>query len=90
VIVAIEVIARRGTGRQSVKSCSIDQKNVGPAVVIVIEDRDAGAGSLDDVFLCFDAAEDVLHGESGFLGNIGEVGDGLGGSGGLGLFGLTE
>ena len=64
-------------GGQSVEPGAIDQKNVGPAIIVVIEDGDAGAGGLDDVFLGVDAAEDFLHGEAGFFGDIGEVGEGL-------------
>src|SRR4029077_3435411 len=54
---------------------SIHQKNVGPAVIVIIEDRHSCTGGLDNVFLGLDTAENVLHGESSSFGNIGEIGD---------------
>jgi len=57
------------------QSCAVHQKNVGPAVVIVVENGGAGAGGLDDVLLRVLAAEDDGRGQAGFLGNVGEVGN---------------
>src|SRR6202030_4523827 len=53
VIIAIEVIARRRSSGKGVQAGSIDQENVWPAVVVIIEDRHPGSGGLDDVFFCF-------------------------------------
>ena len=83
VIVAIEMISRRWSGRKRFEPGSVHQKNIGPAVIVVIKDRDAGAGGLDDVFLGVDAAEDLLHGEARFFGYVGEVGDRFGWRGSL-------
>ena len=72
VIVAIQVIAGTLPGGKSFERRAIHQKNVGPAVVVVVEDRDAGSGGFDDVFLGVDAAENVLRGQAGFFGDVGE------------------
>ena len=71
------MLRRRSSGK-AVQAGSIDQKNVEPAVIVVIEDGHAGAGGLDDVLLGVGATEDILHGEARFFGDIGEVGDGFG------------
>ena len=67
VIVVIQAIRRAFARGKSFQLRAIHQKNVGPSIVVVVEDRDAAAGGLDDVFLGVDAAEDVLCGQSGFL-----------------------
>src|SRR6266487_1719194 len=73
VIVAIQMadggFARGKAGQRG----SIYQENIRPSVVVVVEDRYAGSGSFDDVFLGIDAAEHILHRESCFLSNIYEV-----------------
>ena len=52
VIVAVEVVGGRLPGGKSFELGAIDQEDVGPSVVVVVEDGDAGAGGFDDVLLC--------------------------------------
>ena len=94
VIVAIEMVAGSLPSRKFrelgfVQLRSIHQENVGPAIVVVVEDGDAGAGGLDDVFLGLDTAKDFLHGEAGLFADIGEIRDWLLGRGCPGLLALT-
>src|SRR6476661_7268165 len=63
---------------KTLELCAIDDENVRPAVVVVIEDSYAGARSFDDVLLGVLSAKDIHHGQAGFLGLVGEVRDGLG------------
>src|SRR5579872_1220112 len=74
-VIVIETIARTLPGGKSLEPCAIHQKNVGPAVVVVVEDRDAGSCGLDDVFLGVDAAEDFLRGQAGLFCDVGETRD---------------
>ena len=78
VIVAIQMIGGRRSRRKSFERGAVHQENVGPAIVVVVENRDAGAGGLDDVFLGVLAAEDLGHGQAGFFRDVNEVGDGRG------------
>src|ERR1022692_1257815 len=71
-IVAIQAVAGALSGRKAFEPGAIHQKDVGPSVVVVVEDRDAGSGGFDDVFLGVQATKDVLRGQAGFLGDIGE------------------
>ena len=50
-IVAVQMIAGALPGRKPFELRAIHQKDVGPAVVVVVENRDAGSGGFDDVFL---------------------------------------
>ncbi len=77
-IVVVEMIAGRRhlSCGKALESGSIHQKNVGPTVVVVIENCDAGSGGLDDVFLCLPPAEDIGQGQARLFRDIGEVGDG--------------
>src|ERR1700722_560466 len=72
-IVAIQVVRRSLSGGKSLEPRSIHQKNIGPAVIVVIENRDPGPGGFNDVFLGVDSTENVLRGQPGFFGNIDEV-----------------
>ena len=66
-IVAIKAIGRSLAFGKALELCAIHQENVGPTVVVIVEDGNAVAGSLDDVFLGVDPAKDVLRREAGFL-----------------------
>ena len=72
-----------------VEGGAVHQKNIRPAVVVIIKNGHAGAGGFDDVFFGVDAAEDIAGGETGFGGDIHELRDGLRfrgfGSGELGI-----
>src|SRR5215471_17137327 len=68
VVIAVEVIGRGLAAGKAFESGSIDQENVWPAIVVVVDDANAGAGSFDDVLLGIDAAEDVRRRQSGLAG----------------------
>src|SRR5712675_927470 len=51
---------------------AVDEEDVGPAVAIVIEDGDSGAGGLDDVALGIDTSVDVADGDTSFRGDVNE------------------
>jgi hypothetical protein len=53
-------------------------ENIGPAIVVVIENRDACACRFDNAFFCIDSAENIRHRKSGFLGYIYEIGEWFG------------
>ena len=89
VIVTVEVVAGRCFVGGLLKPGSVHQKNVRPAVIIVVEDRYASASSFDDVLLGGDAAENFLHGKAGLFGDIREVGNRPGWRRGFGLLALT-
>src|ERR1700733_6347342 len=65
------------------ESRSIHKKNVGPSVVVVVEDRDTGAGGFNYVFLRGDSAKDVAERQPSFFCEINKIDCGLG-SGGSG------
>src|SRR5216684_6973398 len=64
-------------GKRCVNPGAIHDENVGPAVIVVVEDSYAGASCFDDVLFGVHSAKDFLHGEAGFFGDICEVGNGL-------------
>jgi hypothetical protein len=72
VIVVIQAVGRALPGGKSFELRAIHQKDVRPAVVVIVENCDAGSGGFDDVFFAVDAAESVLRGEAGFLGQVDE------------------
>lgn len=78
---------RRGLAGTRLQGCAIDDEDVGPAIIIEIENGHAGSGGLDDVFLGDLAAENHGRGQAGFTGFVDEIGDLLcglpAGSGGL-------
>src|SRR5262249_42320385 len=70
------VVRRRQAG-------AVDEKDVRPAVVVVVEDRDAAAGRLEDVLLGALAADDGAGLETGRRRQIAEVRNRPGNGGGL-------
>ena len=82
-IVAVEMTGGGFALGSAFESGAIDEEDVGPAVVVVVEDGDASAGGFEDVFFGVDAAEYGFGGQAGLLGYVGEVGD-AGWSGWLG------
>lgn len=71
--VVIEV--RRERRPRIVQPVTLHKENIREAVVVVIEDRYAGAGIFDDVRLVQIAGDD-LSGEAGLRSDIAEVDDG--------------
>src|SRR5580704_15290356 len=57
VVVVVEMVGRGFSVGKSFESCSVDEEDVGPSVVVVVEDGNASAGSFDDVFFCGEATE---------------------------------
>src|SRR6185369_8140428 len=76
VLVAIQMIGGRRSCRKSFKRGAVYQENIGPAIVVVIENRRAGSGGLDDVLLSVFPAENLGHGQPGFFCRVHEIGDG--------------
>src|SRR5580692_9363885 len=75
VIVVVEVAGLLVGAGKRIESGAIDDENVGPAVIVIIKNRDTGAGGFDDVLFCVFAAEDYWGGEAGFSRDVGEVRD---------------
>jgi hypothetical protein len=75
VIVVIKVVGRRTSRREAFQCGAIDEEDVGPAVVVVIEDGHACTGALQDVGATVFAAKNVGGGKPGLLGDICEIGD---------------
>src|SRR5256885_12095683 len=72
-IIAIKMVSGTLAGRKSFQRCTVDEENVRPAVVVVIEYRDTGAGGFNNVFLGVHSPEHVRHRESSLLGDIRKV-----------------
>ena len=93
VVVVVVKVACGGDGG-GLHGGAVDEKDVLPAVVVVVEDGYAGACGLEDVALGVDASVDVSGGKSGFFGYVDEPGCGWvvngGGVGGLGLEGTSD
>src|SRR4030081_174134 len=58
--------------------CGVDlraiyDEDVGPPVIVVVENRDTSSRSFNDVFLRRHAAKNILHGKAGFLSDIREI-----------------
>ena len=52
---------------------AIDQKNIQPAVVVVVVEGDAAAGGFEQILVFVFAAEDCFRVEAGFAGDVQEV-----------------
>src|SRR5579872_1394890 len=72
-IAVVFVQAVRGFGRSAIESGSAEQKNVDPAIIVVIDKGAAAAVRLKDIFLAVDAAVDGRLMQSSGLGNIYEM-----------------
>src|SRR6266850_1371415 len=53
--------------------CTVHNKDVWPAIIVVIENRYPGSGRLDDVLLAVFSTEDIHHVQSRFFRNINEL-----------------
>src|SRR5207249_183958 len=49
---------------------AIDNENVRPAIIVVVENCGASSGGLDDVFLCLNATEDNFHGKTSLCSDV--------------------
>ena len=87
VIVVIEVIRHSAVRIRRFERRSVDDENVRPSVIVVIENRDARAGGFDNVFLCVPTAKDDRRGEARLLGYVCEVSNRIRGWSRLGALG---
>src|SRR5205814_1707894 len=83
VVIPVQVAHRGGLSVRRLQACAVDQKNIRPPVVVVIEDGDAAARCLEDVLLAALAADDRARGETGRGGDVAKVGEWITYSGGL-------
>src|SRR3979490_485277 len=77
-VVVVEMAGGRFAGGQPFQFRAVDDENIGPAVIIVIEDGGAGSCCLDDVLLRVFAAENDRCCKPGFPRDVGKMRDGLG------------
>src|SRR5260370_10402080 len=77
-VVAVEVVRRCTDLRQGFQRGAVYEENVGPAIIVVIENGDAGSRRFDDVFFRLFSTENDWRGEAGFLRHVGEMHDRLG------------
>jgi len=84
VVVVVEERRRRRLvpSRQCGQRGAVHEVHVEPSVVVVVHQRDAGAGRLDDVVLGRAAGDMVERGQARRRGGIGEDDSGRGGRGG--------
>ena len=75
VIITVQAIRRALAWGKSFQPRAIHQKDVGPSIVVVVKDCNAGPRCLDDVFLGVESAEDILSRQSGLRGHVDKVGD---------------
>src|SRR5580700_12077264 len=61
------------SGGRRAEAGAVDDEDVGPAVVVVVEDGDAGSGGFNDVFFGVHAAENHGIGETCFFGYVDEM-----------------
>ena len=59
VIISVQMIGRGLSPGKSFEGRAIHQKNIRPAIIVIIEDCRTRSGSLDDVFLRVLPSEDV-------------------------------
>ena len=69
-IVLEQVVERLFARWKAFEPRTVDQKNVEPAIVVVVIERDAAASGLEQVFVLVLAAKDRLGVESGFFCNV--------------------
>jgi hypothetical protein len=74
-IVAIEAIGRSLPRWKTFQPRAVYQENVGPAVVVVIENGDAVSRGFNDVFLGIDPAKNIGGRESCLGGDVDEIDD---------------
>src|SRR4030081_2571525 len=77
VVVAVKMVGRSFAFGESFESCSVNEEDVRPSVVVVIEDGHARAGRLDNVFFGCESAENVSKRQSRFFGDVDEIDFGL-------------
>ena len=61
------------SGGKTFEAPSVDEKNIQPAVVVVIVESNAAAGGLEEIFIFVFAAEDGLGVEARLASNVDEA-----------------
>jgi len=77
-IVSIEVIRRSFALREALERRPVYDEDVGPPIIIEIENGNPRPRRLDDLLLRVHSAEDIGHRQARFLGDVREVRDGSG------------
>jgi hypothetical protein len=75
--VSIQVARRCSVGRGRRQARPVDEKDVRPSVAVVVDDRDAAAGRLENVLLGVFPTDDRACAQTGGCRQIAEVRDGL-------------
>ena len=79
-IVSVKTVRRPLALGKALEFCAVHQEDVGPTVIVIIEDGNSVSGGLDNVFLGIETAENVLRSETGLISDVREVCNGSGGS----------
>src|SRR5262249_7458313 len=69
-LVAIQMIGRRLVRRKSFERRAVDEEQVEPPVFVVVDERDAGAGGLEQIFVRVRSAEHREVVEAGFTRDV--------------------
>src|ERR1700722_6699859 len=77
VVVVVEMIGGSLVRGKAFQCGAVHEKNIGPAIIVIIKNSHAAAGGFDNVLFRVFAAEDSWHRQTGRLGHIGVVGDGI-------------
>src|SRR5580700_3027843 len=72
-IIMIEVACRNFARRKRAEAGAVHDEDVGPAVVVVVEDGDASSGGFNDVFFGVHATENHRIGEACIFGDVREM-----------------
>ncbi len=75
-IIAVEMVRRCFARGETFQLRAVHDENVGPAIIVVIKNRNAGAGGFENVFFRAFAAEYYRSGEARFCRDVREMRDG--------------
>jgi|SRR5580658_85799 hypothetical protein len=78
VIVVVQMAGGCLCGKRRVEACPVDDENIWPPIVVVIEDGDTRSRGFNDVFLRVHAAENYGGGKACFFRDVGEMGERFG------------
>ena len=70
VVVAVKMVGRSFAVGRTFEGGPIHEEDVGPSIVVVIEDGDPGAGGFDNVFFRRNSAENVGESQARLFGDI--------------------
>ena len=69
-IVLEEMAVRLLPGGKALQAPAVDQKNIQPAIVVVVVERQPAAGGFEQILVLALAAVNGLHGQAGFLHHV--------------------